>query len=191
MGVFDVLTAPIRQLQKLRAAGPKISPDAPSILVQSVGRAALDATVGKGTLQPWADALTARVQKDGKFPKLAVLYTPVAPPGLFWEYTCRQCRFWEEPNGCKIVNGYIAKGGWCSAWLPPVDYAKPFTWLPKLPFHLMDYAKEAPNALRYWFSEPASSGGPFNPPSPAPNTSDVIITQAPKTPEDQIRTLRY
>lgn len=99
----------------------------PSLLITSISRAAANATISPGTLQPWVDDINRRVAEEGKFTKTAVAYIPFSPPPVFWDYKCRKCRFWQEPNSCQVVEGEISPGGWCAIWLPPDTY-KPFTW---------------------------------------------------------------
>jgi len=97
------------------------------LLIKSISLAALNATVSPGTLQPWIDEINERVAEQGKFSKSAVAYIPVSPPPVFWDYKCRKCLFWEDPRGCKVVEGDISPFGWCAIWLPPGDY-KALTW---------------------------------------------------------------
>lgn len=104
-----------------------ILPDLRWLLVNSIGRAALDATVKPGVLQPWIDELDRYVKANGKFGKLQVSYLPVSPPPVFWDYKCKKCRVWQEPDACLWVDGKIAPSGWCAVWLPPDDY-KALTW---------------------------------------------------------------
>ncbi|MBR0757254.1 iron oxidase [Bradyrhizobium jicamae] len=33
-------------------------------------------------------------------------------------YSCGLCTLFVEPNGCKVVEGEISKGGWCKAFAP-------------------------------------------------------------------------
>jgi len=99
----------------------------PSMLVKSISVAAANATVSPGTLQPWVDEVEAHVRENGKFTKSQVLYFPLSPPPVFWDYKCRKCRFWQGPDSCIVVDGKISPGGWCAIWLPPED--KPaFSW---------------------------------------------------------------
>jgi len=94
---------------------------------KSIGLAALNATVKPGSLQPWVDELERYVELNGKLSKSSVAYVPFSPPPLFWDYKCRKCLFWQEPNSCKLVEGKISPIGWCSIWLPPEGY-KAFSW---------------------------------------------------------------
>jgi len=89
---------------------------------KSIGLAALNATARPGSLQPWVDELERYVELNGKFPKSSVAYVPFSPPPVFWDYKCRKCRAWVEPDGCKWVEGKISPIGWCAVWLPPDDY---------------------------------------------------------------------
>jgi len=98
-----------------------------SMLVKSIGLAALDATVSPGVLQPWVNEVEAYVAHNGKFSKFAVLYLPLSPPPVFWDYKCKKCLWWQEPNGCKVVEGDISPQGWCAVWVPPKEY-KALTW---------------------------------------------------------------
>jgi len=98
-----------------------------SMLIKSISKAAADSTYKPGVLQPWVDEIENKVATDGKFTKLQVLYLPFSVPPAFWDYKCKKCRFWEEPDGCTVVEGKISPQGWCAIWLPPEDY-EPFTW---------------------------------------------------------------
>ena len=99
----------------------------PAMLLKSIGLAAANATVSPGILQPWVDEINAYVAQNGKFTKPQAAYLPFSPPPVFWDYKCKKCCFWQAPNGCRVVEGKISPGGWCSIWLPPED--KPaFSW---------------------------------------------------------------
>lgn len=100
----------------------------PVMLVKSIGLATINATVSPGILQPWVDEIEQTVAKEGKFSKSAVAYIPLAPPPLFWDYKCKKCRFWVEPNSCTVVEGDISPRAWCAIWLPP-DGKPPFSWI--------------------------------------------------------------
>ena len=103
----------------------------PNLLVKSITVAAANATVSPGTLQPWVDEIEQAVADRGKYSKQAVAYFPLSPPPVFWNYKCKKCRFWIEPNACEVVEGKISPGGWCVIWLPPDD--KPaFSWINEL-----------------------------------------------------------
>lgn len=104
-----------------------ILPDLFFLLVRSIGAAALDVTIGPGMLQPWVDELESYVSKLGKFTKFSVSYLPFSPPPVFWDYKCKKCLWWVDPNTCKTVEGNISPNGWCAIWVPPSTY-KPFTW---------------------------------------------------------------
>lgn len=100
-----------------------------SLLVNSVARAALDSRARPGTaslLQPWVEALEAKVLRVGKYSKGEVLYVPFSPPPALWDYKCKKCGFWQE-GGCSVVEGSISPSGWCVNWIPPANY-KPLTW---------------------------------------------------------------
>jgi hypothetical protein len=106
---------------------PKIIPDLLWLLGNSIGRAALNATLSPGVLEPWTSELDRYVQANGQFSKFEVGYLPVSPPPVFWDYKCRKCAKFIEPNGCQWVAGEISRIGWCSIWTPPADY-KAFSW---------------------------------------------------------------
>lgn len=91
----------------------------PVMLVKSITLAGVNATVRPGVLQLWVDEIEKRVDEQGKFSKSAVAYFPLSPPPLVWDYKCKKCRFWEEPDGCSVVEGKISPRGWCAIWLPP------------------------------------------------------------------------
>jgi len=98
-----------------------------SLMINSISLAAMDATVKPGSLQPWIDELEDYVLKNGKFSKFSVAYIPFSPPPVFWDYKCKKCIWWEEPNGCEMVEGNISPRGWCAIWVPPEEYGA-FTW---------------------------------------------------------------
>lgn len=102
-------------------------PTAPFLLVNSIGRAAADATFSPGELAPWVQKVENHVAEYGKFHKLFVIYIPMNPPPVFWDYKCRKCLWWQDPQGCAVVAGDISPFGWCTLWVPPADY-KAFTW---------------------------------------------------------------
>ncbi len=99
----------------------------PNLLITSITKAAANATISPGTLQPWVDDINRRVAEEGKFSKPAVGYIPFSPPPVFWDYKCRKCRFWQGPDSCQVVEGEISPRGWCAIWLPPDDY-KALSW---------------------------------------------------------------
>jgi len=103
----------------------------PSLLINSISKAAANATVSPGVLQPWVAEINAHVAEKGKFTKSQVAYLPFSPPPVFWDYKCRKCRFWQSPDSCTVVDGKISPGAWCAIWLPPED--KPaFSWVREL-----------------------------------------------------------
>ena len=125
----------------------------PDLLFNSVSKAAADALgIQPGAAQAWTGELEDYVSKNGKFSKFSVAYLPVQPPPLFWDYNCENCRFWQEPNQCTLVNGFIAKGGWCVVFMPPAEN-KPFTWPDRLLKDLPGQIQEAPEAFKRWFEE--------------------------------------
>lgn len=82
---------------------------------------------------------------DGrKFSKTQVTYSPVSPlPPGFWDYRCKNCRFYQPNAGegegagrCAVVGKdadpfggkKIHANGWCSAWLPE-DGVEAFDYL--------------------------------------------------------------
>lgn len=99
----------------------------PTMLVKSIGLAGLNATISPGTLQPWVDEIEQTVRERGKFSKASVAYIPFSPPPVLWDYKCRKCRFWINPDACQAVEGDISPKGWCVIWLPPDDY-KALSW---------------------------------------------------------------
>lgn len=98
-----------------------------SLLLNSVSKAALNDTLQPGILVPWIAELQDYVDTNGKFQKSQVGYLPFSPPPVFWDYKCRKCRFWQDPDACSMVEGTISPRGWCAIWLPPDDY-KSLTW---------------------------------------------------------------
>ena len=99
----------------------------PTMLVKSIGLAAMNATISPGTLQPWINEIETRVTEQGKFTKSQVGYLPFSPPPVFWDYKCKKCRFWESPDACKVVEGAISPSGYCVIWVPPEEY-KALSW---------------------------------------------------------------
>lgn len=97
------------------------------LLYKSVGTAALDATVTPGSLKLWIATIENHVARYGKYSKPSVLYLRISPPPFFWDYKCKKCRWWQEPNSCKVVEGKISPQGWCAIWVPPEEY-RAFTW---------------------------------------------------------------
>lgn len=103
----------------------------PVMMLKSIGLAAANATVSPGVLDSWVAEIEKHVAENGKFSKSQAGYLPFAPPPLFWDYRCLNCRFWVEPDGCQVVSGRISPSGWCVIWLPPDD--KPaFSWIKEL-----------------------------------------------------------
>ena len=97
------------------------------MLVKSISLAAANATYSPGVLQPWVDEIESKVSTDGKFSKMSALYLPFSPPPVFWDYKCKKCLWWRDPNGCATVEGEISSQGWCAIWVPPKGY-KMLTW---------------------------------------------------------------
>lgn len=106
---------------------PKVLPDVIFLVTNSIGRAALNATIQPGLLQPWVEELDRYVQANGRFSQFSVAYLPFSPPPLFWDYKCKKCLKFLIPDACAWVEGKIAPSGWCSIWVPPATY-KAFTW---------------------------------------------------------------
>ncbi len=109
-----------------------VLPNIAYLVVNSVGRAALDATIKPGVLQPWVDELDRYVQANGKFSQFAAAYLPLSPPPAFWDYKCKKCLKWGPNQGqadrtCLWIQGDISPEGWCSIWVPNTGY-KAFTW---------------------------------------------------------------
>ena len=75
-----------------------------------------------------------------------------------WDYSCGRCRFWKEPapgealGGCTLVEGKIARGGWCAVWSPPKGTA-PFTWIPRIIEDAPRWLAEVPEAFANWPDE--------------------------------------
>lgn len=103
----------------------------PVLLAKSIGLAAANATISPGALQPWVDEINKRMAEQGKYSKLAVAYIGLSPPPVFWDYKCKKCRFWIEPDRCEVVEGEISPIGWCAIWLPP-DNKPAFSWIGEL-----------------------------------------------------------
>lgn len=114
---------------------PPVLPDAIWLLYNSIARAAANAetppfiskTDAQNAYQAWINELDSYVALNGKFPQFEVMYLPFSPPPVFWDYKCKKCRSWLEPNACSLVAGTISPSGWCSVWTPPATY-QAFTW---------------------------------------------------------------
>jgi len=119
-------------------------------MLPSIALAAQDAVTGSTIGEEWAAELEASVQRNGTFSKFAVAYIPFNPPPFFWLYSCSRCRFWKEPNGCTLVDGWIARGGWCAIWYP-AEGKPPFTWIADGLADLPSWIAEAPQVLAKWF----------------------------------------
>lgn len=128
----------------------RILPDLFYLLVNSVGRAALGATIAPGLDKEWRESLEDHVAKNGKLTKFEAGYTPIAPPPVFWEYNCGGCiAFERETSTCKWVKeegfpnpGIIHPQGWCAVFMPP-DGERPLSWVGRVPW----FVKEKPPAL--------------------------------------------
>lgn len=108
---------------------PPILPDALWLAYNSIGRAA-GAAINPNdqpVLQAWIDELNRYVAANGKFQKFEVIYVPLGPPPLFWNYACFKCLAYIDPNACQWVEGVVGKRAWCTCWLPQVSY-KALTW---------------------------------------------------------------
>mgnify|MGYP001565145001 FL=1 len=134
-------------------------PDALALTFNSIVLAAAEAMgFAPGAGEEWVQALETHVSFYGPFSKLSVLYLPFQPPPAFWDYSCGRCRFWKEPvpgetlGGCTLVEGKIARGGWCGIWMPPQGVA-PFTWLSRVIEDLPRWLAEAPEAFANWPDE--------------------------------------
>jgi hypothetical protein len=108
---------------------PPVLPDVIWLTVNSIVRAAISAIdSNKETwLRDWIDKLNIYVFLNGKFSQFAAGYVPFSPPPLLYDYKCRKCLNWVEPDGCNWVEGTISRSGWCSIWTPMTGY-KAFSW---------------------------------------------------------------
>ena len=114
---------------------PPVLPDVVWLLYNSIARAAVNAkpppfmtqTDATNIYQAWINELDSYVALNGKFPQFEVMYLPFSPPPFFWEYVCKKCRSYINPNACNLVTGNISPSGWCSIWTPPSTY-QAFTW---------------------------------------------------------------
>lgn len=129
-----------------------VLPDIVWLLVNSVGRAALGATLVQGLGDRWREGLQAYVDRNGKLTKFEAAYTPVAPPPVFWEYNCGQCFAFQrgEPSLCRWVSeagfpnpGQIHPQGWCAIWMP-LEGARPLSFLGRVPWFLREPAPAIP-----------------------------------------------
>ena len=129
----------------------KIIPDVFYLTVNSIARAAIGATFKPGLGEEWRDSVQAYVDKNGKFSKFEALYTPIAPPPVYWEYNCGQCWAFIRPTlTCKWVKemgfpnpGQIHPQGWCSVWMP-LDGVKPLSYIGKKPWFLVEKPPAVP-----------------------------------------------
>lgn len=103
----------------------------PNLLIKSITTAAANATFSPGVLEKWVKEIEEYVAGHGKYSKQAVVYLPISPPPVFWDYKCRKCRFWQTPDACIVVEGKISPRGWCAIWLPPDDKSA-FSWIGEL-----------------------------------------------------------
>lgn len=88
-------------------------------------------TGGNAGVQAAADQqelrLTAQVATSGKIPKDQANYLPFPLPPAGYIYDCSHCRFWQEPNRCRIVGlpsdpwsgETVQPWHYCTLWLPP------------------------------------------------------------------------
>ena len=122
-----------------------IIPDLLLLLVNSVGRAALGATLVTGLGEKWVAVLEDYVNRNGKFSKFAVAYSPIAPPPVFWEYNCGSCRaFQKEQQRCRWVSeeGFpqpqeIHPAAWCAIFMP-LEGERPLTWVGRTPWFIRE-----------------------------------------------------
>ena len=134
-------------------------PDALALTFNSIVLAAAEAVgIAPGAGEAWVQGLEGHVARNGLFSKFTVLYTPFQPPPLMWDYNCGRCRFWKEPapgealGGCTLVEGKIARGGWCAVWMAPQGTA-PFTWFSRVIEDAQKWVAEAPEAFANWPDE--------------------------------------
>ena len=125
-------------------------PDALYLTIASILAAAADATIAPGLALQWIQTLESHVGRNGKLSKFSALYVPLQPPAFVWRYSCDNCHAWQEPNGCRWVEGWIAAGGWCSIFMPK-EGDPPFTWPAKLLQDAPRWVAEFPEAVRNSF----------------------------------------
>lgn len=91
------------------------------------------APINAGPLENYVSEIDREVAAQGKFTKFEAGYAPfpIFPP-VFWDYRCIECRQFREPNQCRWVQGDIAQDGWCSIWVPPENFERPFTWITRI-----------------------------------------------------------
>ena len=124
---------------------PRIIPDVVWLLANSIGRAALGATIIPGLGERWREAVEKQVRLMGKYTKFEVVYSPVDPTPVFWEYNCGNCfAFERSPLTCKWVQekgwpnvDVIHSQGWCVIWLPKVG-DPPLSYLGRIPWLLRE-----------------------------------------------------
>ena len=118
-------------------------PDVVYLLTNSIGRAAIQALSKGQQLEEWVTAIERYVAQNRLFTKFEALYVTVSPPPFFWDYSCGKCRWWQEPDRCKVVEGQIGRYAWCAIWVPPQG-VPPFQWsrdyLTSMPDRLREYA---------------------------------------------------
>ena len=125
-------------------------PDALALTFNSIVLAASEAMgIAPGAGEAWVQALDTHISNYGKLSKFATVYIPVQPPPFFWRYSCDNCRAWQEPNGCRWVEGFIAAGGWCGIFMPKQG-DPPFSWPTKILQDAPRWVSEAPEAFANW-----------------------------------------
>ena len=60
-------------------------------------------------------AASQRAQAQAKVSQTVVHYQ-ATPKG---SQRCDNCKFFEPPNACKLVQGPISPSGWCTLWAKP------------------------------------------------------------------------
>jgi len=121
--------------------GLSVFQDEIEFAIQSLSSAVGASLLEKPQLtEEWKRHLDKVVAKDGKFHKMKVAYTPLAPPPVFWEYNCASCIIFDaKRKTCKWVNewgfpnpGEIHPQAWCVLWMPKHS-DKPLSFLQRLP----------------------------------------------------------
>ena len=101
-------------------------------LITSVRLAAV-APFNREPLEEHVGKINEIVAEDGKLSQAMVRYSPVPViPPVLWDYRCSECRVFEAPGSCEWVEGDINEDGWCTLWVPPEQFERPFTWTTRL-----------------------------------------------------------
>lgn len=102
-----------------RFAGPPAPPDDPSASPTGADPSAPSDPTSDPTQDPGSDPTDPTLADSGgsKVPQQNAGY--MDPQGVPFE--CDNCKFWQEPNSCSLVDGTIDPAGCCNLWTSPSD----------------------------------------------------------------------